>query len=291
MHNPRPALSLIISVYNKADILRFVLAACARQSFRDFEVIVADDGSRQEVKDVVREAVAEYPFRILHLWQEDLGWRKNIILNNAIREANGTHLVFIDGDCIPSRHFLLDHWNAREAGKVLLGRRVEMGRSWSESLTLREIRNGQFERLGWQGLLDSFRKELKRFGDGVRIPNRALRFVFRLDTPRPMLGSNFSASRNDIEAVNGFDELYDGPGCGEDSDIEYRLSLIGITGKSLRNLAIQFHVWHPGTKTSQASWDRFHTIVKRSSNPRCEAGLEKPGRPGSVSRHPSTPPG
>ena len=75
--------------------------------------------------------------------------------------------------------------------------------------------------------------------------------------------------------VNGFDELYDGPGCGEDTDIEYRLSLLGVSGVSLRNLAIQYHVYHPLTKTSQACWDRFHKMVKGSIDPRCSVGLVK----------------
>ena len=91
---------------------------------------------------------------------------------------------------------------------------------------------------------------------------------------RGMLGSNFSVARNDLAAINGFDELYDGPGCGEDSDVQYRLSLIGVSGKSLRNLAIQYHVWHPRMRVSDACWDRFQ-MVKRMGEPRCLVGLEQ----------------
>ena len=87
-----------------------------------------------------------------------------------------------------------------------------------------------------------------------------------------MLGSNFSAAKKDLVAINGFDELYDGPGCGEDSDVQYRLSLIGVTGKSLRNLAIQYHIWHPLTNVSDACWDRFE-MVKKTIEPRCRTGL------------------
>jgi hypothetical protein len=87
-----------------------------------------------------------------------------------------------------------------------------------------------------------------------------------------MLGSNFSVAREDLIAINGFDELYDGPGCGEDSDVQFRLALTGVRGKSLRNLAIQYHVWHPRTRVSDACWDRFQ-MVKRIGRPRCIAGL------------------
>jgi hypothetical protein len=88
-----------------------------------------------------------------------------------------------------------------------------------------------------------------------------------------MLGSNFSAWKRDLVEVNGFDEEYDGPGCGEDSDVQYRLGLIGVRGKSLRNLAIQFHLWHPRTAVSDACWDRFER-VKSTTEPRCRRGLE-----------------
>jgi hypothetical protein len=89
-----------------------------------------------------------------------------------------------------------------------------------------------------------------------------------------MLGSNFSAWKHDLVAINGFDELYNGPGCGEDSDIEFRLSLIGVTGKSLRNLAVQYHVHHPVTKVSDVCWDRFQE-VQQKREPRCRFGLER----------------
>jgi hypothetical protein len=110
-----------------------------------------------------------------------------------------------------------------------------------------------------------------RVEDGIRMPSRLLRTVL-LRNVRGMLGSNFSVAKSDLVAINGFDELYDGPGCGEDSDVQYRLSLIGVTGKSLRNLAILYHIWHSPTNVSDACWDRFE-MVKKTSAPRCKEGL------------------
>jgi glycosyltransferase involved in cell wall biosynthesis len=271
--NANPLLSLVIAVYNKAEALRFVLAACARQSFTDFEVIIADDGSGPAVKQVINEARQQYSFSILHLWHEDRGWRKNTMLNNGIRAASGGHVAFIDGDCLPSRDFLLDHWTEREPKRVLIGRRVEASERWSQSLTMEKIRNGEFEQYGWREWVDGFRGKSLRVEDGIRISSRLLRRVL-LRNARGMLGSNFSAAKADLEAVNGFDEMYDGPGCGEDSDIQYRLTLIGVKGKSLRNLAIQYHMWHPPTKASDACWERFE-IVKKTDEPRCEIGLQR----------------
>lgn len=272
-HSASPVLSLVIAVYNKPEILRLVLAACDRQSMREFEVIVADDGSGPAVAEVVRESQHLYSFPIVHLWHEDAGWRKNTMLNNALRAAQTEYLVFIDGDCLPSRHFLLDHWQEREPGKVLMGRRVETSARWSQRLSMDTITSGAFDRYGWREWRDGFRGEALRLEDGLRIRSRFVRTIL-LRTVRGMLGSNFSAWKHDLVAINGFDELYNGPGCGEDSDIEFRLSLIGVTGKSLRNLAVQYHVHHPVTKVSDACWDRFQDIQQKRE-PRCRFGLER----------------
>jgi glycosyltransferase involved in cell wall biosynthesis len=268
---PSPRLSLVVAVYNKPENLRLVLAACGRQSFTDFEVLIADDGSGPAIREVVAEASNLYAYPIVHLWHEDRGWRKNIMLNNGIRTARAEHIVFIDGDCLPSRHFLLDHWNEREPGRVLLGRRVETSERWSRALTIEKIRSGAFEELGWAEMMDGLRGESLRVEDGIRITSAFLRRLL-LRTTRGMLGSNFSAAKKDLEDVNGFDELYDGPGCGEDSDIQFRLSLAGVTGKSLRNLAVQYHIYHPATKVSDPCWDRFE-MVKTLREPRCTHGL------------------
>ena len=202
------------------------------------------------------------------------------MLNKAIRAAQTEYLVFIDGDCLPSRHFLLDHWQEREPGKVLLGRRVETSARWSEQLSLDAITSGAFDRYRWSEWMDGFRGNALRLEDGLRIKSRLVRTIL-LRTVRGMLGSNFSAWKRDLVAINGFDELYNGPGCGEDSDIQYRLSLTGITGKSLRNLAVQYHVWHPLTTVSDACWERFE-MVKRTTEPRCRKGLDALDIPGAV---------
>lgn len=279
-----PKISLIVAVYNKPENLRLVFAACDRQSFREFEVIIADDGSGPAVKDTIAEAKNLYAFPIIHLWHDDNGWRKNTMLNNAIRASAAEYLAFIDGDCLPGKDFLLDHWNEREENKLLMGRRVETSERWSKALTIDKVRSGEFERYGWSEWIDGLKGHSLRVEDGIRIPSRIMRTLL-LRNVRGMLGSNFSVEKKHLHAINGFDELYNGPGCGEDSDIQYRLGLIGVTGKSMRNLAIQYHIWHPRTPTSQACWDRFE-MVKKSNEPQCEIGLNKKKQEGANENSP-----
>ncbi|MEW5799862.1 MAG: glycosyltransferase [Bacteroidota bacterium] len=267
----RPQLTLITAVYNKPRLLRFQFAALARQSFKDFEVIIADDGSGKETADVVNEAKRTMPYRIKHLWHADKGWRKNVMLNYGVQESTTDYLVFIDGDCIPGKDFLLDHFTHREKGKVLLGRRVEHGKRWAHSLSVEKIQSGVFERYSVADLIDAIKGESVRLEHGIRITSPLLRrFVEKSDS---MLGCNFSTFKEHLVAVNGFDEKYDGPGLGEDSDIFFRLNLIGVTGKSLRNLAVQYHVWHPLTRVSENNKRRFEETVKRHSH-QCKYGLK-----------------
>ena len=104
-------ISLIIAFYNKIELLRFIFVALERQTFRDFEVIIADDGSRPDVVSQLNELIASASFPVKHVWHEDNGWQKNIILNSAVRVATSPLLVFIDGDCLPNKYFLEDHYS------------------------------------------------------------------------------------------------------------------------------------------------------------------------------------
>ncbi len=270
--NQKPLLTLVIAVYNNPRALQFIFAALARQSFPQFEVIVADDGSGRAVAEVVNSAKQWMPFRIKHLWHADKGWRKNTMLNYAVMEATTEYLIFFDGDCIPSEHFVQDHFTHREQRKVLLGRRVEHGKRWADSLTMDTITSGEYEQYRLADLADAVTGKSVRLEHGIRVTNSILRSF--TDKSTGLLGCNFSTFKDHLIAVNGFDESYDGPGFGEDTDIFFRLNKTGVMGKSLRNLAIQYHLWHPFTTVPERNRLRFEEAVKRSDH-RCMNGLEK----------------
>jgi glycosyltransferase involved in cell wall biosynthesis len=266
-------LSLIIAVYNKPDILRLVLITCARQTFRDFEIIIADDGSGPEIAHVIEEARQEHGFEIQHLWHADDGWQKNIMLNKAIRAARTDYLVFIDGDCLLHHKFLADHWSERAEKYALCGRRVEMGARWAAKLGPEFVRSGKYERFGLVDLWEGLTGRSQRVEDALRITNRSLASLLHGKTVG-LLGSNFSIYKRHLEAINGFDALYKTPGCGEDSDIQFRLELAGIKCKSIRHKAIQYHVYHDRGPIPAASLQRLEE-VKRRGIYRCEQGLAK----------------
>lgn len=121
-------LSLIISFYNRLDYLKLVFAGLEIQSFKNFEVIIADDGSNKVVVAELNSLIKKYDFPIKHIWHEDKGFRKNKILNRAIVESQTNYLVFIDGDCVPHSEFLKEHYINRKERVCLTVRRVNLSK-------------------------------------------------------------------------------------------------------------------------------------------------------------------
>ena len=141
-----PKVSVIISFYNRIDYLKLVLAGFERQTFRDIEIIIADDGSKEEIVKEIEKLSLKVSFPLLHLWHEDKGFRKNKILNRAITEANSDYLIFIDGDCVPHREFVREHYDYRNENNCLTGRRVNLSEKFTNKLNETDIKNGYLEK-------------------------------------------------------------------------------------------------------------------------------------------------
>ena len=129
-------LSVIVPTYNRPRALKLCLTSLAGQSLMPSEVLIADDGSSSETRDVVQEMQRSLHkvFHIEHVWQEDNGFRKPKILNQAVRQATGDYLIFIDGDCMSHRHFIQAHVEKSNPAAILGGKRVEIGRQLTEQL-------------------------------------------------------------------------------------------------------------------------------------------------------------
>lgn len=237
--------SLIISFYNKLDTLALVLQSIRNQSAESFEILIADDGSSEETVEKLRKLIKDFPFPIRHIWHEDKGWRKNAILNKAAAAASSDYLIFIDGDCLLHKHFVKEHINLRKPGTVLTGRRVYL----SPAATSMILKSGDSRKVYslpvvFRLLYDRFaHKSSSHLENALYFGNLFLRkLINRKD--RGVLGSNFSLYRNDLIKINGFDEQYKAPYVGEDTDLEYRLRLAGMIVRTLKHLAIQYHLFH-----------------------------------------------
>lgn len=232
------ALSLVIAVYQRADFLERVLISLAGQTFSDYEVVIADDGSGPEMREVIERYRTVLGRDIRHVWHEDDGFRKTIIVNRAVLDARADYLVFIDGDCLLHQRFLERHMRHRRRERVLVGRRVMFDGELTDRVTLDDIRRRRIERVPYwwnhAGKNDRRNGFYAPFMDWLRNHARA---------DYQILGSNFSIHREDFLRVNGYDERIMGRGL-EDNNLSTRLINAGMQMWSVRYEALQYHCFH-----------------------------------------------
>lgn len=263
--------SVIISFYKNLKYLKLVLAGFERQNNKEFEIIIADDGSPSEVVAEIEKLTAFYSFPILSVWHLDKGFRKNKILNKAIIASRSPYLIFIDGDCVPHSKFVSGHVNNAAQNVTLTGRRVNLSQKLTEKLSPTKVRIGwlehHFSRVVLDGLFgDSFDVE-----KGFYTENETILKYFN-KKKRGIVGCNFSLHKKDILKINGFDERYEAASVGEDSDIQYRLELLGIEIRSLNHIAVQYHLDHKLQPRPQENLDLF-AQVKREGNAFTDYGI------------------
>jgi len=269
--------TLIISVYKKIKELNIILSALQKQSYRkEYEILIADDGSGEEMYKFIEQYKKNPELDLKFITQEDLGFRKNKILNESIKKSKSDYLVFLDGDCIPHYHFVKAHIKFRKPDTILCGRRVMLGKTISEGILKSHSKHKSFEITLSKLLIDSIRSKNAsvHIEEAIYIENEKARNYLN-EKKINLLGCNFSIPKKLIEKVNGFDEDYTGPGIGEDTDLEYRLKLFTANLESLRNLAIVYHLYHPKTIEERKNYDYFHKYVKNSGKYFCKNGLTK----------------
>ncbi len=260
-----PKASIILATYDWPEALAMVLSGLVTQSEKNFEVMIADDGSDERTKDVIRSYQKRVPFPIHHFWQENKGFRKSRILNEAILASQGGTLIFLDGDCVPHREFVEQHLALQEKGRYVCGRRVDLSKEYTEQLNPAQIEGGAVNGVG-SGIfdlwLDSLRKGgSKPFHRAYMVRNPLLRKICGLEKVVDLKGCNFSVSRSDMLAIEGFDQSYEGYG-REDTDVEIRLQNLGLKIKSAKNLCLQFHLWHEPRAFTPVNEDLLESAKK-----------------------------
>ncbi len=267
-------ISVIITTYNHPEWLEKVLWGFASQTFSDFEILIADDGSGPETAALIEKIRLETGMRLQQVWHEDDGFRKCEILNKAILAANGEYLVFTDGDCIPRRDFLGLHHELAEPRRFLSGGYLKLPLDTSRRITNADVVQGRATDYHW--LRQNGAPPSRRLARLALGPTRA-RILDRLTPTRPTWnGHNASAWRSDIIAANGFDERM-GYG-GLDRELGERLENAGIRGKQIRHRAIVVHLDHGRGYRDQAVLRRNNEIrreTRASGRTRAIVGLDR----------------
>lgn len=234
-----PSISLIIAVYNHADFLDKVLAGLTNQTFTNYEIVVADDGSGPEIKTVIEQHEDRFPHSIRHVRQDDHGFRKTMAVNRAVAASNGDYLVFIDGDCLLHGRFLERHYKRRKPRTVLSGRRIRLTPAITRKMSLEDIRSRKIEKPAyWWFECDGF----DRF-HGFYMPMLFGLKNIRRHNRYEILGCNFSVHKIDFYSINGYDERITGRGL-EDNNLCSRFLAGNMIVESVKMECLQYHMYH-----------------------------------------------
>jgi glycosyltransferase involved in cell wall biosynthesis len=249
-------ISVIFSTYNSEEWLEKVILGFSVQTFRNFEIIIADDGSREATKNLIDKLRAEIDIPIIHVWQEDNGFQKSQILNKAILASTSDYLIFTDGDCIPRKDFVEVHDKFREKGYFLSGGYFKLTMDISKLISKDDIINQRCFDLNWlkeNGLPSSF-KNIKFLASGLG--SKILNFV--TPTNASWNGHNSSGWKQDLMEVNGFNqEMQYG---GQDRELGERLFNKGLKSKQIRYSAICVHLDHKRGYVNEETWKKNHAI-------------------------------
>ena len=253
-------ISVIVSTYNSEDYLNKVLESYKHQDYDNFEVIVADDGSKETTKQLIEKFAADYPVNLRHIWHEDKGYRRQELLNKCIVQTEYDYILMTDGDCIARPDFVSTHAKYAEKGFFLSGGYCKLDKPTSDAIALSDIENQNCFKPKWlkkQGVLG--KKQQLKLSVGDKLANF-------LDVVTPTGATfnncNSSAWKSDLIAINGYDERmqYGGP----DRELGERLVNLGIKTKQIRYKDICLHLEHPRGYKTKESLDR-NLAIRRNT--------------------------
>jgi glycosyltransferase involved in cell wall biosynthesis len=233
-------ISVIVTTYEREDALDAVLRSLARQTDRNFEIVVADDGSGPATAEVIARWKERIGLPLAHVWHEHRDFRAGEIRNRAILQSRGTYVVFLDGDCLARPDFVSTHRRLAERGYFVTGNRVLLAPELTDRV-LREPLQPESWGLGqWIG--QRFSGGLNRIFAVMRLPLGPLRKL-RPNAWQGARSCNLAIWRTDLDRVDGFDAAFSGWG-KEDSDLLVRLLHAGIRRKDGSFATGVLHLWH-----------------------------------------------
>ncbi|MCA0132094.1 glycosyltransferase family 2 protein [Winogradskyella alexanderae] len=241
MSRKTPTCSLVTPTYNWPEALELLLLSALNQSWLPNEIIIADDGSRQETKELIDHFKTISPVPIVHIWHEDNKNQKPKIMNKAIAKAKYDYIIEIDGDIIMHKHFVKDHLVMAKKNTFLYGSRVNIKESHLQKLFKKKQISFNF-----------FSKGIKKRGRTLRLPFLSSFYKEQDKRSSKLRGCNMSFWRDDFIKVNGFNENLVGWGI-DDSEMIQRLLNIGVKGKRLKFRGIVYHIYH-----NEQSKDHIH---------------------------------
>ena len=246
-------------------MLKRCLESLFQQSRLPDEIIVCDDGSSQETRQLILQLQKQSPVPLIHIWQPDQGFKLAQIRNKGIAMAVGSYVVQIDGDVILHPQFVSDQLRVAKPGIFYSGNQLYFTQQQTNQLLIDTpdafplvIKQ---TRLTWHRLWVPF------------LQKPVARFYHWKEHFRYVSGCNMAFWRADLLAVNGYDERFTGWGW-EDTDLALRLINRGLRLRFIRFGAIQYHLYHPPSPRSKEESNRQRALANRDTHlTYCQAGL------------------
>ena len=261
--------SIAICFYERVDFLERCLDSLKSDANDIHEVVIADDGSSEEVVVQVKELAKHYPFPVVHVWHPRQGPRRSATRNDGIRASSGEYIIFLDADFAVLPGTVRSHIEAAKHGNFAAGRCKYTSEEQCQKILTEGASAPLLESIYSELADDPIEKEHRRFMRYTWL------YRFGLCSARRItFGGHFSAFKKDIEAVNGYDENYVGWG-GEDIDFALRMVLSGCRGTSVIKSARILHMWHP-REMGNKHWKEGQNVGylhRKSVEVFCENGL------------------
>ncbi len=256
--------ALLVSTYNWKEALELFLLSVQQQVELPDELIIADDGSKEDTRKLIDSFKTRFPIPIIHIWHEDKGFRRSEILNKSIAQTNAHYIIQTDGDCILHPSFIKDHKHFAERGCYLYGSRVSVKKEFlPELFSVKDVTIGFFS------------NGIKKRTRNLHLPFLSSFYRAKSVLSKKLRGCNLSFWREDFIAVNGYNEDMTGWG-REDSELAIRMLNYGTKGKRIRYAAIVYHIWH---KTVSKSGLNKNEVIQQEAIDkkllRCKNGIDK----------------
>ncbi len=230
--------ALIITTYNEPERLALVLDSVKNLNFMPDEVIIADDGSKEDTAILIKEYQKNFPCILKHSWIEDKGFRAAKSRNEAIKLANSEYIILIDGDMILEKDFIKEHLKFAQIRTILQGSRTILNKNESEKILEKNDFKLAFDKKGFKNKKNNFLAYLVH-----RFSKIDKKFFKKSNLVKGSKTCNMSFYKSDWQTLDGFNENFVGWG-REDSEFVARFLFNNGLFKRLKFNALAYHLYH-----------------------------------------------
>lgn len=267
-------ISVIVTLYNRLEYARNMVLALQKQSKQIDELIFADDGSAEEVREYIADLLAECSFSVKHVYQEDLGFRLARSRNNGAREASGEYLIFMDQDVVFDSDFIEKIYQNRKKKRMIFSEALGSSSEEKEKIQRSIDISYDYETM-YSYMAEEKKVEQDQNVKKERLYNILYRWKLRSRGAK-IVGLIFSLYKEDFVAINGLDEKYMGWGY-EDDDFGNRFFKYGGETYSFASKRYPIHMFHasaiPATGSVNEAYYRQRKKEISKTNYTCEYGF------------------